>query len=97
MAKYMEDKIGEEYSAIITNINKHCMIVRTENFIKGKVKLENMLDDKYYYDYDKKAIMGRSSKNKYQIGNKIVVLVKDASKNTRTVNFEIPKEKVLKK
>lgn len=97
MAKYMEDKIGEEFSAIITDINKHCMMVRTDKYIKGKVKLENMLDDKYYYDDDKKAIIGRGNKKKYQIGNKVVVLVKDASKATRTVNFEIPNQKVLKK
>lgn len=97
MSKYMEDKIGHEYNAIITNINKHSMIVRTDNLIKGKIKLENILDDKYYYDDNKKAIIGRSTKNKYQIGNKVIVLVKDASRCTRTVNFEIPKQKTLKK
>ena len=97
MAKYMEDKTGEEFSAIITDINKHCMMVRTDKYIKGKVKLENMLDDKYYYDDDKKAIIGRGNKKKYQIGNKVVVLVRDASKATRTVNFEIPNQKVLNK
>ena len=97
MAEYMEDKIGEEFSAIITDINNHCMMVRTDKLIRGKVKLEDLNDDKYYYDYDKKAIIGKKSNNKYQIGNKIVVLVKDASKNTRTVNFEIQNQKVLKK
>lgn len=95
MAKYMEDKVGEEFNAIITDVNKHCMIVRTDKFITGKIKLDNMLDDKYYYDYDKKAIIGRNTKKKYQLGNKVVVLLKDASKNTRTINFEIPKQKKL--
>lgn len=97
MAKYMEDKIGEEYDAIITDINNYCMMVRTNECIKGKIKLDDLKDDKYYYDYDKKAIIGRSNKNKYQIGNKITVLVKDASKATRTVYFETQKQKTLKK
>lgn len=97
MAKYMEDKIGEEFNAIITDISKQGMMVRTDEYIRGKIRIENILDDKYYYDNDKKAIIGRGNKKKYQIGNKVVVLVRDASKATRTVNFEIPNQKVLKK
>ena len=97
MAKFMEDKIGEEFNAIITDVSKQGMMVRTDKFIRGKVRIENILDDKYYYDDSKKAIIGRGNKKKYQIGNKVVVLVRDASKSNRTVNFEIPNQKVLKK
>lgn len=97
MAKYMEDKIGEEYEAIVIDLNKYSMIIRTKDLIKGKVKLENIKGDKYYYDHNKNAIIGRSTNKKYQVGNKVFVLVKDASKATRTVNFEIPANKILKK
>lgn len=97
MAKYMEHHIGEEFSAYITDIGKNSMFVRTTNLIKGKIKLSNIYDDNYYYDDNKKAIVGRKTKKKYQIGNKVVVLVKDACTSTRTVNFEIPNEKVLTK
>ena len=73
------------------------MIVRTNNFIRGKIKLDSMEDDTYTYNYDKKAIIGRNTKKKYQIGNRLVVLVKDASKEARTVYFEPIKEKKLTK
>ena len=97
MAKEMEKHIGEQFEVYITDISKNSILVRTSNLIRGKIKLENMSDDKYYFDYDKKAVIGKKSKNKYQIGNKLIVLVKDASKETRTINFEIPDQKVLKK
>ena len=97
MAKYMENHIGEEYEVIITDINRHSMIARTKDLIRGKIKLENMLDDKYYYDYDKKAILGKNTKKKYQLGSKLTVLVKDANRATRTVNFEVPKKMILRK
>ena len=97
MAKEMSNHIGEEFEVYVTDISKHCMFVRTNNLIRGKIKLENMEDDKYYYDYDKKAIIGKKTKNKYQIGNKLVVLVKDASKESRTINFKVPKQKILTK
>ena len=97
MAEYMEKHIGEKFEVYVTDVSKSGMIVRTKNLIRGKIKLENIEDDKYYYDYDKKAIIGKKTKHKYQIGNKILVLVKDACKETRTVNFEIPKQKILNK
>jgi len=76
------------------------MFVKTENLVSGKVSFENMGNDVYQYDYDKRAIIGAKTKQKYQIGNKVYVMVKDASKANRTVDFQIvdkPKQKVLKK
>ena len=99
MAEYMQNHIGEGYDAIITEIYSHGMFVKTKDQISGKIKFENMLDDKYHYDYDKKAIIGQKTKKKYQIGNKIYVIVKDASKENRTINFEtgIPKRRIRTK
>lgn len=97
MAEYMEKHIGEEYSGIITEIYSHGMFVKTSNNIVGKVKFENMLDDKYKYDSEKRAIIGLSTKKKYQIGNKILVIAKDACKETRTINFQTGKQKSLRK
>ena len=96
MAHYMENHIGEEYEVYVTEIGRHSMLVKTTDHIRGKIKLENMEDDKYYYDNDKKAIIGKHNKRKYQIGNHFIALVKDACKETRTVNFEIPKQLVKK-
>ena len=67
------------------------------NNITGKVKFENMLDDRYRYNPDKRAIIGSITKKKYQIGNKVFVVVKDACKETRTINFQIGKQKSLRK
>ena len=97
MAEYMQEHIGEEYSGIITEIYPHGMFVKASNNITGKVKFENMLDDRYRYNPDKRAIIGSSTKKKYQIGNKVFVVVKDACKETRTINFQIGKQKSLRK
>lgn len=88
MAEYMEGHIGEEYEAIITEVYKHGMFVKTKDNITGKIKFDNMTDDKYHFDPDKKAVIGKNHNKKHQIGNKIYVLVKDACKQTRTINFE---------
>ena len=100
MAEYMEDHIGDEYKGTVTEVYQHGMFVKTENLVSGKVSFENMGNDNYQYEHDKRAIIGKNTKQKYQIGNKVYVMVKDASKANRTVDFMIvdkPKQKVLKK
>ena len=97
MAEYMESHINEEYNAIVTEVYKHGMFVQTDNLITGKIKFENMHGDSYVYNDDKKAIIGKNTNKKYQIGSRVCVVVKDASKATRTINFEIGKQKSLEK
>lgn len=96
MAKYMEKYIGEEFEAYITEIYQHGMLAKTENMIVGKIKLEDILGDKYYFDYDKHAIIGKKTKKKYTIGQKVYVIVKDSSKATRTISFKIEEQKTKK-
>lgn len=96
MARYMEKYVGKGFNAYVTEIYQHGMLAKTENMIVGKIKLEDILDDKYYFDYDKNAIIGKKSKKKYTIGQKVYVVVKDASKANRTISFKIDDEKVKK-
>lgn len=97
MAEYMENHIGEEFKGIVTKVYQNGMIVETDGMVTGKVAFENMLDDYYYYDAENNAIIGKHAKKKYQIGKRVCVVVKDACKQTRTINFEIGKEKSLRK
>ena len=96
MAKYMEKHIGETYDAYITELYQHGMLAKTENMVVGKIKFEDMEDDKYYFDYDKNAIIGKKTKKKYTIGQKVCVIVKDVSKANKTINFKIENQKVKK-
>ena len=80
-----------------TSTKRFDFVIKTDNMISGKIKFENMLDDKYHYDKDKRAVIGKINKKKYQIGNRVCVVVKDACKETRTINFEIGKQKSLRK
>ena len=95
MAEYMEKHVGEEFEAYISEITKNGMFVITKESIPGKVKMADILDDTYHFDKNKNILIGRND-NTYRIGNKVYVIVKSASKENRTINFEIPKQKRLK-
>ncbi|MBR6689770.1 MAG: VacB/RNase II family 3'-5' exoribonuclease [Bacilli bacterium] len=96
MAKYMEKYIGKTFEAYISEIYQHGMLAKTENMIVGKIKFDDISDDKYYFDSNKNAVIGKKTKNKYTIGQKVYVIVKDASKANRTISFKIEPQKVKK-
>lgn len=96
MAEYMEEHIGDVFEAYITEVYQHGMFAKTKNLIPGKIKLEDIPGDKYYYDFEKNTIIGKKNKKKFAIGQKVYVIVKDASKTNRTVSFEISKQKTKK-
>lgn len=96
MAEYMEEHIGEIFEAYITEIYTHGMFAKTKNQISGKIRLED-IGEKYRYDSDKHAIISKKEKKQYRVGDKVLVLVKSASKENRTIDFEINKQKTLSK
>lgn len=97
MAEYMEGHIGEEFNGIVTKVYQNGMFVETDDMITGKVSFEDMLDDYYYYVAENNAIIGKHTKKKYQIGKRVCIVVKDACKKNRTINFEMGKQKSLRK
>ena len=56
MAEYMEEHIGDVFEAYITEVYQHGMFAKTKNLIPGKIKLEDIPGDKYYYDLETKNV-----------------------------------------
>lgn len=88
-AEYMEDKIGEQYEGIISSVTSFGMFVELENTVEGLVRFENIGDDYYIYDEERKILIGEHTKKMYKIGDKVKISVIEASKELRKVAFEI--------
>ena len=94
-AEYMEDKIGNEYDAIISSITKFGMFAQLENTVEGLIRFENMGENDYFiYDDANKILVGEKTGKIYKIGQKIKVEVIGASKLTRNVDFKLKQEMV---
>ena len=97
-AEYMEKKIGEIYSGIISSITSFGMFVELDNTIEGLVRFEDLGSDEYfYYNEDLKVLIGEHTKKTYHIGDQVTIRVKSASKILRQVDFEIYREKIDEK
>lgn len=88
MAEYMEDHIGEEYEGMISSVTSFGMFVELDNLIEGLVPLRDMKDF-FHYDEEHMTLTGERSHVKYTIGERVLVKVVRASKEEKTIDFEI--------
>ena len=87
-AEYMEGRIGEEYEGSISSVTSFGIFVELENTVEGLIRFDDLGDEYFIYDEDRKMLIGEHTKTTYKIGDKINIRVKDASKLMRTVDFE---------
>ena len=87
-AEYMEGRIGEEYEGIISSVTSFGIFVELENTVEGLIRFDDLGDEYFIYDEERKRLIGEHTKTMYKIGDKMKIRVKDASKLLRTVDFE---------
>lgn len=87
-AEYMQSKIGKEYEGIISNITSFGMFVELPNTVEGLIHFEDLGNEYFIYDEERKTLQGEKSKKTYKIGDSIKVCVIFADKLTRKVDFE---------
>ena len=91
-AEYMQDKIGEIYDGVISSITQFGMFVELDNTVEGLIRFENMGNEYFIYDADRKTLMGENSKKIYKIGDRAKIEVIYADKITRKIDFKLYKE-----
>ena len=88
MAEYMEKHIGEEFEGMISSITGFGMFVELDNLIEGLVPIKDMKDF-FHFDEEHLCLIGEKSNIKYTIGERIIVKVVRASKEDKTIDFEV--------
>ena len=87
-AEYMEGKIGEEYEGIISGVTQFGVFVELENTVEGLIRFENLGDEYFEYDPDRKTLIGERSKVVFKIGDSIKIRVIEANKQEKRISFE---------
>ena len=88
-AEFMQSKIGEIYTGIISNITQFGMFVELDNTVEGLVRFEDMGNEYYIYDEERKALRGEKTNSVYKIGQEVTIKVKNADKLTKKIDFEL--------
>ena len=93
MAEYMEKHIGEEYDGVISGVESFGLFVELENLIEGLVHVNSLKGDYYNYVEELLCLIGQNTKKRYTLGDKVRVKVVGASKEARTIDFELVGDK----
>lgn len=88
-AEYMTQFIDEEFEGVISSVTKWGMYVELPNTVEGLVHVNDLTDDYYEFDEDNLALIGRRTKAIYKIGDIVKVIVAAASKEERTIDFQL--------
>jgi len=93
MAEYMESHIGEEYEGTISGVENFGMFVELDNMIEGLVHINSLKGDYYNLVEELLCLIGQNTKKRYTIGDRVKVKVVAASREARTIDFELVGDK----
>jgi ribonuclease R len=75
-AKFMQDRIGDEFDGLIVSVTKFGFFVElNELFVEGLVPLDSLEDDHYTFRENTRQIIGGRSRKMFSIGDRVRVLV----------------------
>jgi ribonuclease R len=91
--KFMQDRIGEDFDALITSVTKFGLFVElTDLFVEGLVPLNTLIDDRYTYHENTREIIGQHSRKIYKMGDRLKVLLDRIDPVERKLNFAVLEE-----
>ena len=95
--KFMQDRIGEEFTGLIISVTKFGFFVElTDLFIEGLVPLATLSDDRYVFHENTRQIIGQRTHKTYSIGDTAHVLVDRIDPVLHKINFAIVEEQPLR-
>jgi ribonuclease R len=88
-AEYMQERIGEEFTAVISSVTSFGLFVELENTIEGLVHVSYLTDDYYHFDERHYAMIGERTGKVYRIGQEVKVRCTGVNMDEYAIDFEI--------
>ena len=95
--KFMEDRVGEDFQAIILSCTKYGFFVELNDlFIEGLVPLASLQDDRYMFRDTDRQIVGTRNGRVFKMGQRVHVLLDRIDRQQRRLQFALlPSEEEL--
>jgi ribonuclease R len=88
--KFMESRLGEEFSALAISATKYGLFVELEEmFIEGLVPIDTLPGDRYTYHENVRKIVGQRTRREFSIGDKVLVSLDRVDAAERKLQFSI--------
>ena len=87
--EFMQDKIGEEFSGVISGVTDWGMFVELENKCEGMVSVNTLDDDFYIFDEKNYCLEGRHSHRIFQLGDEVKIEILRANLEKKQLDFRL--------
>lgn len=88
--QFMEDKIGQQFSGVITGVTNFGVFVQLSDFaVDGLVHVSSLDNDYYQFDAAALQLVGERSGKIYRIGDTLEVTVHKVDLETRRIDFRL--------
>jgi ribonuclease R len=97
-AKFMQDRIGEDFAGLIVSVTKFGFFVElTDLFVEGLVPLNTLIDDHYTFHENTREIIGQRSRRTFRLGQQLRVIVDRIDPVEKKIQFALFEEPVPKR
>ena len=88
--KYMEDHRDQEFLGVISGVTEWGMYVEIiDNKCEGLIRIRDIKDDYYVFDQKNYCMVGENSKNIFQLGDQVMVKVKNTDLEKKQLDYEL--------
>jgi ribonuclease R len=88
--KFMQDRVGEDFNAIILSCTKYGFFVELDDlFIEGLVPLTSLQDDLYMFRDTDRQIVGTRNGRVFRMGQRVHVLLDRIDRQQRRLQFAL--------
>ncbi len=91
--RFMEDRVGEEFAALVLNPAKYGLFVElTDLFVEGLVPIDTLRDDRYTFRENTHEIIGERGGRRFRAGDRVQVILDRILAQERRLQFSIVEE-----
>jgi len=95
--KFMQDRVGEEFAALVLNPTKYGLFVElTDLFVEGLVPIETLRDDRYTWRENTHEIVGERWGRRFRAGDRVLVVLDRILAQERRLQFSIVEEGIAR-
>lgn len=86
-ARWAKDHIGETFSGIVVGVTNFGVFIALANAVEGLMHVSHLDDDYYIYLEDSLMLMGKHTRKRYRMGDRVEVKMLNANPTQRQIDL----------
>ncbi len=90
--QFMADKVGEQFSGLVSGVTSFGLFVELPTLIEGLVRIDSLPPDRYEHDAVHHTLTGTGRGVRYRLGDPLKIVVARVDQDARRIDFALAPE-----